>query len=181
MGSRRAGAFSRVKPVQDGGEPVAYGGAVSPTRNRPSPPSLDGEIRRDDRARAAAADDFGHLTHRTPEGVLLPASAEDVAATVRWAAAQGRRFAAQGNRHSVFGRAQVRDGVVADMRRLRAIHDLQDDQVVVDAGATWREVLTATLPGAGASRRCFPTTSTCRSAAPCRSAASAAGPGGRAR
>ena len=119
---------------------------MSPTRNRPSLPSLDGGIRGDDRARAAAADDFGHLAHRTPEGVLLPASAEDVAATVRWAAAQGRRFAAQGNRHSVFGRAQVRDGIVADMRRLRAIHDLQDDQVVVDAGATWREVLTATLP-----------------------------------
>jgi cytokinin dehydrogenase len=110
------------------------------------PPSLHGEVRFDQRARAAAAEDFGHLVHRAPEGVLLPGSDEDVAATVRWAAERGRRFAAQGNRHSVFGRAQAGDGIVADLRRLRAVHDVQDDRVVVDAGATWREVLAATLP-----------------------------------
>jgi FAD/FMN-containing dehydrogenase len=124
----------------------------------------------------AAAEDFGRLVHRLPEGVLLPASAEDVAATVRWAAAAGRGFAAQGNRHSVFGRAQVRDGIVADMRRLRVVHDLRDDRVVADAGVTWRELLAATLPR-GLVPPCFPTTSTCRSAAPWPSAASAAGPG----
>jgi len=95
---------------------------------------------------AAAADDFGHLVHQTPNAVLLPASAHDVAAAVRRAAGQGRRFAAQGRRHSVFGRAQARDGVVADMGRLRTLHAVQRDRVVVDAGATWREVVAATLP-----------------------------------
>jgi FAD/FMN-containing dehydrogenase len=69
-----------------------------------------------------------------------------VAAAVRLAAGQGRRFAAQGRRHSVFGRAQAGDGVVADMGRLRTIHAVQGDQVVMDAGATWREVVAATLP-----------------------------------
>lgn len=59
---------------------------MSLTRRSPSPPPLDGEIRFDDRARAAAAEDFGHLVHHTPEGVVLPASDEDVAAAVRWAA-----------------------------------------------------------------------------------------------
>jgi len=96
--------------------------------------------------RAAAANDFGHLVHQMPEAVLLPASAQDVAAMVRRAAGQGRRFAAQGRRHSVFGRAQARNGVVADMGRLRTIHAVQRDRVVVDAGATWREVVAATLP-----------------------------------
>jgi cytokinin dehydrogenase len=110
------------------------------------PPSLHGEVRFDQRARAAAAEDFGHLVHQAPEGVLLPGSDEGVAATVRWAAERGCRFAAQGSRHSVFGRAQAGDGIVADLRRLRAVHDVQDDRVVVDAGATWREVLAATLP-----------------------------------
>jgi cytokinin dehydrogenase len=133
--------------------PVTYGwadrrrqkGVTVSTSLKHPPPSLGGEVRFDDRARTAAAEDFGHLVHRTPEGVLLPASEEDVAATVRWAAASGRGFAAQGNRHSVFGRGQVRDGIVADMRRLRAVHDVQDDRVVVDAGATWRELLATTL------------------------------------
>ena len=97
-------------------------------------------------APAAAADDFGHLVHQRPEAVLVPASAQDVAATVRRAAGQGRRFAAKGRRHSVFGRAQARDGIVADMGRLRTIHAVQRDRVVVDAGATWREVVEATLP-----------------------------------
>jgi cytokinin dehydrogenase len=127
--------------------PVAPVGAHRATHQpAPVPPPLDGEIRFDQQARGAAAGDFGHLVRRAPEGVLLPASDEDVAATVRWAAAEGRRFAAQGNRHSVFGRAQAPDGIVADLRRLRAVHDLRDDRVLVDAGATWREVLAATLP-----------------------------------
>jgi cytokinin dehydrogenase len=115
-----------------------------PTRK--SPPPLDGEVHFDGQARAAAADDFGHLVHRTPEGVLLPASEQDVAAAVRWAAEHGCTFAAQGGRHSVFGRGQAGDGIVADMRRLRTVHAIEDDRVVADAGATWREVLAATLP-----------------------------------
>jgi cytokinin dehydrogenase len=115
-----------------------------PTRK--SPPPLDGEVHFDDQARAAVADDFGHLVHRTPEGVLLPASEEDAAAAVRWAAEHGRTFAAQGGRHSVFGRGQAGDGIVADMRQLRTVHAIEDDRVVADAGATWREVLAATLP-----------------------------------
>jgi cytokinin dehydrogenase len=115
-----------------------------PTRK--SPPPLDGEVHFDGQARAAAADDFGHLVHRTPEGVLLPASEEDAAAAVRWAAEHGRTFAAQGGRHSVFGRGQAGDGIVADMRQLRTVHAIEDDRVVADAGATWREVLAATLP-----------------------------------
>jgi cytokinin dehydrogenase len=110
------------------------------------PPPLDGKVSFDEQARMDAAEDFGHLLRRAPEGVLRPGSAEDVAATVRWAAGHGRRFAAQGNRHSVYGRAQAGDGIVAGLRRLRTIHDVQDDRVVVDAGATWREVLAATLP-----------------------------------
>ena len=115
------------------------------SRRTASPPPLDGEIRFDDQARAATADDFGHLVHRAPAGVLLPASEGDVATTVRWVAGQGGTFAAQGQRHSVFGRAQARDGIVADMRRLRTVHRVRHDRVVVDAGATWSEVLAATL------------------------------------
>ena len=115
-------------------------------RTDATPPPLDGEIRFDDEARAAAAEDFGHVVHRSPEGVLLPASDRDVAATIRWAAGRGLTFAPQGKRHSVFGRSLVDAGIVGDMTRLRRIHAVQNDRVVVDAGATWSEVIDATLP-----------------------------------
>jgi FAD/FMN-containing dehydrogenase len=46
----------------------------------------------------------------------------------------------------VFGRGQTHGGVVADMTGMHAVHDVRDDRVTVGAGATWREVLAATLP-----------------------------------
>ena len=117
---------------------------MTPTRH--DAPVVDGEFRRDEQVLAAAGDDFGHIVHRPPHAVVVPVSEQDVAAAVRWAGERGLRFAAQGRRHSVFGRGQVAGGVVADMTRLRAVHAVRDDRVHVDAGASWREVLAATLP-----------------------------------
>ncbi|WIM11268.1 FAD-binding protein [Enhydrobacter sp.] len=110
------------------------------------PSALERRVRCDEPARSAAADDFGHIVHERPTWILQPRSSGDVAAAIRWASQQGLRFAAQGRRHSVYGRAMARDGIVAEMSRLRTIHGLQGDRVVVEAGATWREVLAATLP-----------------------------------
>jgi FAD/FMN-containing dehydrogenase len=112
--------------------------------DRPSP--LDGELRFDQTSRAAAADDFGHLVHRTPAAVLLPGSDRDVATTIRWAAKRGFPIAPQGQSHSVFGRSQAQGGIVIDMSRLQTVHRVAGDHVVVDAGATWSQVLAATLP-----------------------------------
>ena len=109
-------------------------------------PPLDGEIHFDEEARASAADDFGHIVRKRPEGVLRPGSDQDVATTIRWAGARGRQVAAQGQGHSVYGRAQVRDGIVIAMTQLRTVHHVQKDRVIVDAGAKWSEVLAATLP-----------------------------------
>lgn len=120
------------------------GASAAQTDKQPSP--LDGELRFDEEARAAAADDFGHIVRRRPKGVLLPGSAQDVATTICWAAGLGHKVAPQGQSHSVFGRAQVSDGIVIDMSRLHAVHAVRDDRVVVDAGAKWSEVLAATLP-----------------------------------
>ena len=78
--------------------------------------------------------------------MVRPASADDVASAIRRAARDGRRVAARGCGHSVFGRSQVDDGIVLDMRELRAVHDVRDDRVVAGAGASWREVVAATLP-----------------------------------
>lgn len=124
---------------------ATQGASAAQTRKLPPPP-LDGELRFDEESRAAAADDFGHIVRRTPEGVLLPGSDQDVATTIRWAGGPGRKIAPQGQSHSVYGRAQVRAGIVIDMARLRTVHGVQNDRVVVDAGAKWSEVLAATLP-----------------------------------
>ncbi|KXX61854.1 FAD linked oxidase [Rhodococcus sp. LB1] len=107
---------------------------------------MDGELRFDQVARAQAADDFGHIVHTAPEAVLLPGSTDDVAETIRWAAKRGRTFAAQGQRHSVWGRSGARNGIVADMSTLHSVGRVQGDRIVVGAGVTWREVLAATLP-----------------------------------
>jgi FAD/FMN-containing dehydrogenase len=119
---------------------------ASVAQTEKQPPPLDGELSFDKQSRAAAADDFGHIVHRKPKGVLLPGSAQDVATTICWAAGQGHKIAPQGQSHSVYGRAQVNDGIVIDMSRLHTVHDVQGDRVVVDAGAKWSEVLAATLP-----------------------------------
>jgi hypothetical protein len=44
----------------------------------PTPPPLDGELRFDEMTRNGRADDFGHIVHHMPEGVLLPGSADDI-------------------------------------------------------------------------------------------------------
>ena len=41
------------------------------------PPPLDGELCFDEVTRSGRAEDFGHLVHHMPEGVLLPGSADD--------------------------------------------------------------------------------------------------------
>jgi FAD/FMN-containing dehydrogenase len=107
---------------------------------------MPGEVRHDASARVAAADDFGHLVHRTPRLVVRPMSADDVVAAIRTAGLIGAKVAAQGSRHSVWGRSQVHDGVVLDMSGLSQVGNVGADRVTVDAGATWSDVLAATLP-----------------------------------
>ena len=51
-----------------------------------------------------------------------------------------------GQGHSVYGRAQVPSGLAIDMKHRRTIRHIQNDRIVVDAGATWREIHDATLP-----------------------------------
>jgi cytokinin dehydrogenase len=129
-----------------GGVAAATEGVPDGPSAHPVSPPLDGEIRLDEPSRATVADDFGHIVHRLPEAVLHPASDQDVASVIHWASERGRKVAPRGQGHSVYGRAQVENGIVIDMTRLRTVHDVQSDRVVVDAGAKWSEVIAATLP-----------------------------------
>ncbi|MBI5717371.1 MAG: FAD-binding protein [Burkholderiales bacterium] len=107
---------------------------------------MDGETCLDDESRVVAATDFGHIVHGAPLAIVRPASVRDVSLALAWAAQSRCQVAAQGRKHSVFGRCQVERGLALDMSSLRRVHGADGDLVVVDAGATWRDVLAATLP-----------------------------------
>jgi FAD/FMN-containing dehydrogenase len=114
-------------------------------------PPLQGQLVTDAEARAQAADDFGHIVHRTPWAVLVPGGVEDIVAMVRFARAQGLKIAASRGRgesqsHSTFGQAQVEGGIVIDMSSLSTIHEVGADSAWVDAGVRWCELLEASLP-----------------------------------
>jgi hypothetical protein len=64
------------------GTAATEGTFAAHSRELPLPP-LDGELRFDKASRIAAADDCGHIVHRTPKGVLLPGSDQDVAKAIR--------------------------------------------------------------------------------------------------
>jgi FAD/FMN-containing dehydrogenase len=129
-----------------GGTAAAIEGASALQPGLPDLPLLDGRLHLDDRTRAAAADDFGHVVRRMPRGVLRPRTYEDVVSAVRWAAERGRKIAPRGQGHSVYGRAQVAEGIVIEMTPFRTIHDVRSGQAIVGAGATWSDVVAATLP-----------------------------------
>jgi cytokinin dehydrogenase len=106
---------------------------------------LPGNVSLDADARAAAAHDFGRLIHRQPRGVLKPASGADIAGLMRWTKGKGMKVAARGQGHSIYGRALSEDGIVVDMSAMSSIGDIKQDRIAVDAGATWRDLLDATL------------------------------------
>jgi cytokinin dehydrogenase len=143
--NRRAILIAGLAAAAGGRADRAAGASVAQSGTA-APPPIDGTLRFDDESRAAAAEDFGHIVHQTPDGVLFPASDQDVATIIRWAGDLRRKIAPQGQRHSVYGRAQAQGGIVIDMTRLRDVHQVESGKVVVDTGATWSAVLAATLP-----------------------------------
>jgi len=109
-------------------------------------PSLEGQLVFEGPVRDAAGVDAGGLVSRPPAAVLRPGSIDDVARMIRFCGERRIPVVARGQGHTTFGQAQVQDGLVVDMRALDQVDELDDGQVVVEAGASWRRVLQATLP-----------------------------------
>ncbi|HEY9377978.1 MAG TPA: FAD-binding protein [Jiangellaceae bacterium] len=108
-------------------------------------PPLDGELLTDPASLQQAANDFGHIVHRTSRAVLRPGSVDDIVTMVRFCNRHLIPVAARGQGHSTFGQPQVEDGLVIDMGPLSTVHHVGADRAVVDAGTVWSEVLTAAL------------------------------------
>jgi cytokinin dehydrogenase len=107
---------------------------------------LDGVLVTDEATLTACARDFGRVVCRVPSAVLRPASAGDVVEAMRFCGDQGLSVAARGQGHSTAGQAQAAGGLVIDMSTLQGIGPVQDRRVRVQGGATWRQVLSKTVP-----------------------------------
>jgi FAD/FMN-containing dehydrogenase len=107
-------------------------------------PELDGELVVDEESLAEAADDYGHIVHRTPVAVLRPGSAQDVRKLVRFANRHHLKVAPRGQAHSTYGQAQT-TGIVIDSSTLSTIHSIEANHATVDAGVRWLELTSATL------------------------------------
>src|SRR5258708_39334305 len=67
---------------------------------------LSGELYFNDAALEAVADDFGHVVHKRPVGLLKPGAAQDIA-KLELATPQGLKVAMRGQGHSFLGQNQV--------------------------------------------------------------------------
>jgi cytokinin dehydrogenase len=129
--------------------PVSRGWASTPEPGAIGLPPLDGQLLTDAATRTRAAEDFGHIVHRTPWAVLVPGSVQDIVKMVRFARRHGLKVAGArgiGESHSSQGQSQVEAGVVIDMSALSSIHEIDATSAWVDAGLRWIHLLEATLP-----------------------------------
>ncbi|WP_033293162.1 FAD-binding protein [Amycolatopsis jejuensis] len=106
---------------------------------------LDGTLYTDPHDTAYAATDFGGIVTHQPLAVVRAGSPRDVSAVLDLAASHGIPVTPRGQGHTSMGQAQVRAGIVIDLSDLKAVHDINCDRVVVNAGITWAELLATTL------------------------------------
>jgi cytokinin dehydrogenase len=109
-------------------------------------PGLEAVLVTDEATLTACARDYGRVVHRMPSAVLRPAAVRDVVEALRSCGDQALPVAARGQGHSTAGQAQVEGGLVIDMSTLCGIGSIQDGVVRVQGGATWRQVLSRTVP-----------------------------------
>ena len=98
---------------------------------------ISGRVLTDDAAREAVATDFGRIIVRNPQVVVCPASAEDVARVVRFAARNSLQVATRGGGHSQTGQS-LSDQIVLDMTSLNQVTSIREDAVTAQAGIKWR-------------------------------------------
>ncbi len=109
-------------------------------------PELEGALVTDEATLTACARDYGRVVHRMPSAVLRPAVVRDVVEALRCCGDQALPVVARGQGHSTAGQAQVESGLVIDMSTLHDIGPIQDGRMRVQGGATWRQVLSRTVP-----------------------------------
>ena len=103
---------------------------------------ISGQVLTDEAAREAASRDFGRVVVRKPAAVVRPASAEDVAKTLRFAARHSLSVSTRGGGHSQTGQS-LSDHIVLDMSSLTEIREVDEKSgaVVCQGGIKWRSLV----------------------------------------
>jgi len=121
-------------------EALAGGGML-----RHNLPRLDGWIETDPSALTSFSTDLGNSVHKTPVAVLFPGSVRDIQEMVRFCKKYGISVAARGQGHTTFGQGLAKNGLVINMSSLNTIHSISSNQADVDAGVTWKDLVTETV------------------------------------
>lgn len=109
-------------------------------------PELEGELVTDPTSVASYGADLGNLVHRTPAAVLFPGSVRDIQKMMLFCKHRGISVAARGQAHTTFGQSLVQGGLVIAMSTLNQIHSIGPHGADLDAGATWKSLLQASVP-----------------------------------
>jgi cytokinin dehydrogenase len=107
--------------------------------------AITGTVLTHDAVRDAVATDFGRIVVRKPQAVVRPASAEDVAHIVRFAARHSLAVATRGGGHSQSGQS-LSDQIVLDTTSLDEVGGAREDAVTVQAGIRWRALVEHLAP-----------------------------------
>jgi FAD/FMN-containing dehydrogenase len=87
------------------------------------------------------------MIDKRPALIARCLDADDVATTIRFAAARGLPLSVRGGGHNVAGTAVVDDGLVIDLSAMRGVRiDVSGRTVHVQGGATWADVDRVTVP-----------------------------------
>ena len=108
---------------------------------------ISGQVLTDDAARDAVATDFGRLVVRKPAAVVRPASAEDVAAAIKFAAKNSLGVSTRGAGHSQSGQS-LSEHIVLDMTSLAAVRQVDEASAsaICQAGLKWRSLVEQLAP-----------------------------------
>jgi cytokinin dehydrogenase len=106
---------------------------------------ISGRVLTDDATREIVATDFGRIIVRRPQVVVCPASAEDVARVVRFAARNSLHVATRGGGHSQTGQS-LSDQIVLAMTSLDKVTRIAEDAVTAQAGIKWRALVEHLAP-----------------------------------
>jgi cytokinin dehydrogenase len=106
---------------------------------------LSGRVLADDATRDAVATDFGRIIVRRPQVVACPASAEDVARVMKFAARNSLSVATRGGGHSQTGQS-LSDQIVLALTSLDKVTRVAEDAVTVQAGIKWRALVEHLAP-----------------------------------
>ncbi len=103
---------------------------------------MSGQVLTDEAARNALASDFGHLVTRKPQAVVRPASTEDVARVIKFAAKYSLAVGTRGGGHSQSGQS-LSDQILLDMSALNKLIsvDEADPLLRCQAGIKWRALV----------------------------------------